>query len=57
MSSEYCNNKFYCDIQFRRTALMHASSQGYRDIVEFLVDQGADIHTQDYVRINNNLTF
>lgn len=57
MSSEYCNNKFYRNIQFGRTALIHASSQGYRAIVEFLVDQGADIHTQDYVRINNNLTF
>ena len=40
-------------IQNRRTALVKASSNGHLPVVEYLVNEGADINIQDYVRNNN----
>ena len=35
------------------TALMQASRYGHLPVVEYLVQQGADLHMQDKVRNNN----
>ena len=41
-------------IQDGKTALMLASTTGYHTVVEYLVQQGADIDTHDEVRNNND---
>ena len=54
-SLEY-NNIIYLYIiviQAGRNALMHASNAGYLPVVQYLIQQGADIHMQDKVRNHN----
>ena len=41
-------------IQYGETALMRASRSGYLSVVQYLVQQGAAINTQDKVRNLNN---
>ena len=41
-------------IQYGETALMRASRSGYLSVVQYLVQQGADINTQNKVRNHNN---
>ena len=41
-------------IQNLWTALMYASDRGHLPVVEYLVQQGADIHMQNKVRNHNN---
>ena len=41
----------YCMIQHGATALMKACVQGHATVVESLLQQGADVHAQNRVRI------
>ena len=41
-------------IQGGNTALLEASDRGYLPVVQYLVQQGADINTQNKVRNHNN---
>ena len=41
-------------IQWGSTAFIHASDYGHLPVVEYLVQQGADINTQSEVRNPNN---
>ena len=41
-------------IQYEQTALMYASINGHLPVLEYLVQQGADIHIHDKVRKHNN---
>ena len=41
-------------IQEGRTALMQASKYGHLPVVQYLVQQGADINTQENVMNHNN---
>ena len=38
-------------VQYGYTAVMYASSNGHLPVVQYLVQQGADIHMQDKVKI------
>jgi len=51
----HCSNDlnflFLVDVvQYGDTALLHASENGHRSIVEMLLDRGADIHHKNKVR-------
>ena len=41
-------------VQYGYTAVMYASSNGHLPVVQYLVQQGADIHMQDKVRNHYN---
>ena len=49
------HNYITCKLQHKRTSVLLAAWNGHSDVVNFLVERGADVNTKDKVSLQNTI--